>query len=114
MTARPSTPSLGKQIAALYELGMVRCRMRDDVLTAGTVEWDHVHAWTLGGADDGSNLRPLCSPCHKRATAKLARDRAHIARLRGETCTAPRKKITSRGFDRTRRKKMTDDGGHTA
>lgn len=45
---------------------------------------------------------------------RLASARREQARQAGETCTAPRKKITSRGFDRTRRKKMTDDGGHTA
>lgn len=78
------------------------------------VDLDHIHQLAMGGPDDAANLRPLCEPCHKIKTRNDAKARAKVRRLRGETCTAPRKKITSRGFDRTRRKKMTDDGGHTA
>lgn len=106
MTARPSTPSVGKQIAALYALGMVRCRMCDGVLTATTTEWDHVHQHATGGADDAENLRPLCEPCHKIKTRNDAKARGKVRRLRGETCNGPKRPINSRGFDKTRRRKM--------
>lgn len=39
-------------------------------------EADHVVAVVLGGRHDLENLRTLCHPCHDRATAKLAADRA--------------------------------------
>lgn len=43
----------------------VRCPAR------GT-ECDHVTPHARGGADDLSNLQWLCTPCHKRKTAKEA------------------------------------------
>lgn len=106
MTARPSTPSVGKQIAALYALGMVRCRMCDGVLTAATTEWDHVFQHAMGGPDVPDNLRPLCGPCHKVKTRIDAKARGKVRRLRGETGNGPKRPLNSRGFDKTRRRKM--------
>ena len=39
-------------------------------------EVDHIVPVKLGGTSDASNLRPLCLPCHRSETARLAKERA--------------------------------------
>jgi 5-methylcytosine-specific restriction protein A len=41
---------------------------------------DHIVAHADGGTDDRSNLRPLCNPCHKKATASQNRARRNRRR----------------------------------
>ena len=38
-------------------------------------EVDHIVPVKLGGTSDASNLRPLCLPCHKGETARLAKEK---------------------------------------
>jgi 5-methylcytosine-specific restriction endonuclease McrA len=81
------------------------CAFRGCGVTSG-LELDHIIPLALGGPDDDANLRPFCSEHHK---AKTARDLGAIAkakRLAGETCTGPKAKIRSRGFDKTHTKKL--------
>jgi 5-methylcytosine-specific restriction endonuclease McrA len=48
--------------------------------TAEATEVDHVVPVSLGGSGDQSNLRALCSQCHKAATTRLRRERdAYVA-----------------------------------
>lgn len=62
---------------------------------AGQVDFDHEIELARGGADDVSNLRPLCRSCHKAKTianaGKVAKSRRvtrkhenHVARMAGE------------------------------
>ena len=75
-------------------------------VTEGT-EYDHrIPVWMHGPDDDGPNMRPLCVACHKAKTAIDKGDIAHVKRLRGETGNAPKRPIPSRGFDKTRRRRM--------
>lgn len=39
-------------------------------------ECDHIKPIVLGGTSDRENLRCICTECHKKETAKLARSRA--------------------------------------
>lgn len=45
-----------------------RCRANNRVTAAE--ELDHIVPLAKGGADDESNLQPLCGPCHKIKTAE--------------------------------------------
>ncbi len=42
----------------------------------GAMEVDHKVPVSLGGTGDQSNLRPLCIPCHKKATKRLRKEKA--------------------------------------
>jgi hypothetical protein len=64
-------------------------------------EVDHIRALSLGGTNDLDNLEALCSDCHKIKTRADKRALAKAKRLAGETKTAKRKTIPSRGFSRT-------------
>jgi len=80
---RPSTPSATMKLASLYALGQIKCALCGAVLTADGTEWDHIAAVILDGPHEADNLRPLDADCHKRVTARLARDLGHIRRLTG-------------------------------
>jgi len=64
-------------------------------------EFDHVIPLILGGAHAESNLRLLCHECHAAKTRLDVKLKAKVARVRKKNLgfVAPRKKITSRGFD---------------
>lgn len=53
-------------------------------------EADHVRAVVLGGPHELENLRTLCNPCHDRATAQLAADRAAERRAARKALEAAR------------------------
>lgn len=55
------------------------------------------------------NLRLRCSKCHGKKTAAESGDRAHMKRAKSKdegTFAKPKRQIQSRGFDKSRRKKM--------
>lgn len=64
------------------------------------VQFDHIFELADGGPDVDENVQPLDVPGHKAKSAKSTRDRAHVARVLGETCTRPKRKIPSRPFDK--------------
>lgn len=69
-------------------------------LQADRIIDEHVVALDFLGSNDLSNRSLWDRDCSK---AKTARDLAASAkgkRIRGETCTGPRQKITSRGFQK--------------
>lgn len=78
------------------------------------IEREHVHEIALGGKDEPENCRYSCRWSHSQITngtkatsAGSSKQRiAKVKRLRGETCTGPKKKIQSRGFDKTQTRKM--------
>ena len=58
------------------------------------------------------NLQLLCSPCHKRKSAKEAAERAHFNRLaktKDGNAKPKRHKLQSRGFDKRYRKRMNGE-----
>jgi len=84
---------------------------------------DHAVALALGGSEDDENLRPLHRECHRIKTfgatrdqkrysdiseiakvKRIAKKRAHP--MRKPKGTGPKAKIQSRGFDKTRTKKL--------
>jgi 5-methylcytosine-specific restriction endonuclease McrA len=70
---------------------------------------DIEHPWALqfGGPDTEDDYRAAhYDPCHKRKTAREARDAGHIRRLNGTTVKKPVKPITSAGFDRTKTRRF--------
>ncbi len=70
-------------------------------------EFDHIHQLSRGGADDATNIRALCNACHRRKTARDARERAHEARLAAKHAgrwARVTKKIPSAGIPGHRRR----------
>ena len=99
MTERRA-PTLTMKLESLYALGQIKCCVCREVLTEADTQWDHVHALVLDGPDVGTNLRPLHVECHKRITAKLARDLGHIRRLTGANKPRIKRPIPARTFQR--------------
>lgn len=79
-----------EQICSLYEFDHYPIRKAD------------------GGPDEPWNLQPLGIIAHRIKTA--GRDKPELAkqaRLRGETCNGPKRKIHNRGFDKTKSRTFT-------
>jgi 5-methylcytosine-specific restriction endonuclease McrA len=77
-----------------------------DIAPGHEIEWDHTHALVHGGQHVFTNLRPVHAECHKQKTKADVQANAKVKRILGETCNGPTKKIQSRGFDKTKTKKM--------
>lgn len=80
------------------------CAVPQCGVTSG-LEIDHIICLALGGADDDSNLEPLCQPHHKR---KSVRDKALIAKAKRLSAshnglTKPKGRIKSRPFGKQSR-----------
>jgi 5-methylcytosine-specific restriction endonuclease McrA len=72
-------------------------------------EADHVIALINGGENREANLAPALSDKHKAKTAADVRQKADVARKRQKHLgikTESGRKLQSRGFDKTRRKKL--------
>lgn len=73
------------------------------------VEWDHVHALVHGGPHIFTNLRPVHERCHKAKTKADVQAKAKGDRILGLTCNGPKKAIKSRGFDKTKTRKVNGE-----
>jgi 5-methylcytosine-specific restriction endonuclease McrA len=74
------------------------------IFSGQKIQFDAVHAHKLGGEHGYMDLRPIhYDPCHKNKTARDVKAIAKVKRLRGETCTGPKRKIPSRPFPKTKR-----------
>jgi len=62
------------------------------------IEFDHIKRCEIEPDNTPENCRPLCPDCHKIKTRLDAGQAAKGRRIRGETKTAPKAKIKSRGF----------------
>lgn len=86
------------------------------------IEFDHIMRNEIKPDNSPENCRPLCPDCHKIKTsgtgATSAGSDAHMAakgrRLRGEVVGPKSAPIRSRGFDKTRRRKMNGEVVHVA
>lgn len=69
---------------------------------------DHILPLWAGGSNRDDNLEGLCRPCHLQKTKAEATARAKCKRIEArETGTRrARKPIPTRGFDKTKRKRM--------
>jgi hypothetical protein len=99
-----------KQDAFLYRYAIICGICGGDIHPGQEVEWDHVHSLVMGGSHVFTNLRPVhADPCHKRKSALDVKANAKVKRLRGLTCNGPKKKIQSRGFDKTKTRKFSGE-----
>ncbi len=86
-----------------------RCKMA--ITDAKDAEREHILEIALGGKDEPANCAYSHAWCHfaitngtKATTAGSSKQRiAKIARLRGETCNGPKRKIPSRPFQKAAR-----------
>ena len=87
-----------------------RCSCGAKVEMAGTVI-DHRIPLFMGGADDDSNLRFLCATCDRVKTSGDLKGCAKVRRIiaREDGSRRPRKAIASRGFDKTKTKKLNGE-----
>lgn len=103
------TPRKGftpKQRREVYEAAEGRCSACENALTSG-FQIDHVIALALGGAHEPGNWVAICVDCHKRKSAGDVKRIAKVNRItKRETEGQPVSQIRSRGFDKTRRKRM--------
>jgi hypothetical protein len=99
---------------------------RQPIARSDKIEWDHVQPLALGGTDELANICAVHSPCHKLKTHGAKRDRyelshadhrlgsdffriAKVKRIKRKLAKdwrPNRRKIKSRGFDKTLRRKM--------
>lgn len=61
---------------------------RDRFCPCGKIalEVDHIIPVSLGGTGDQSNLRGLCHECHRRATARLRREKENYKAVLEHLC----------------------------
>lgn len=84
------------------------CRYPECAIAKG-LEVDHIVCLELGGKDSDENLQLLCYAHHKQKTALDVKMIAKARRLRKdriEAPTRPKSQIKSRGFDKTRSRRM--------
>lgn len=77
-----------------------------------SVIWDHRVPLAIGGTNELSNMEPHhAGPCAVRKTAKDAKVRAKVKRIRARAdhSRRRRKAIVSRGFDKSLRRKMSGE-----
>lgn len=75
------------------------CKM--PLLPGQSIQFDHIYADKLGGAHEYQNLRPIhYDPCHKGKSKRDIGAMAKIDRITGITGTRPKKKISSRPFQK--------------
>lgn len=76
------------------------------LLPGEAIQFDHIHADVFGGAHIYQNLRPIHAQAHKKKTKADIQAKAKGDRILGLTKTGPKKKIASRGFDKTKTRKF--------
>lgn len=101
------------QKAAILDRQHHTCPACEKPLT-GAVEYDHVIALALGGADDPNNLECIHDHCHKSRTRQDVKDIARAKRRErfmqeGRHRKRKGRPMQSRGFSKTYRKKMNGE-----
>jgi hypothetical protein len=81
----------------------------EPLLPGQPIQFDHVHADVHGGAHEYQNLRPIHVGAHKKKTKADTQAKAKGDRILGITCNGPKRKIASRGFDKTRTRKFSGE-----
>ena len=108
--AKSRSVPLRTKLESLFLRQMVRCILCHEVVESWEqCEWHHIHERQLGGPNSPDNVGPVhIDPCHRKASARFARDRAHVQRLRLKAAGKARQKakIQSKGFDRSRTRRF--------
>jgi hypothetical protein len=87
-----------RQVAAVFIKYEARCAKCHEKVRLGEYAIDHIQRLDALGKHELSNWQLLCVPCHKPKTKIDNREAKKGARIRGETCNGPKRKIVSRGF----------------
>lgn len=98
-----------KQRAEAFLNAKGHCAMCAVKIKGGRYEVDHVIQRWMGGAHAPKNWQVLCVPCHRTIKSPAdAKTRAKVKRIiaREDGTRRERPPIPSRGFDKSRRKKM--------
>lgn len=115
-----------KLMALARESAEIKCSHCLEPTFIGDLEYDHIVPLALGGEHSWENLQPLCKSCHKRKThgarhGYAGSDRHKIQKTKRleaarlalesgeEMASKPKKKLSSRGFDKRYRKKMNGE-----
>lgn len=115
---RPAiTPKM--RLKVFQDFGAIVCCQAegcDAAIYIKEAELDHHLALVDGGKHETGNLRPICSSCHRKKSAREHRNNAKAKRLAkahaehqavlARVMKRPAGKIRSRGFDKRLRKKM--------
>ncbi len=67
---------------------------------ADEIQWDHIHAISMGGPHQWDNIRPTHAACNQAKGIKEHKAAAKVDRILGLTCNGPKKKIPSRPFQK--------------
>lgn len=92
-----------RDVAAVFIKCDGRCAMCSEKVKLGEYAIDHIQALDHLGAHSLDNWQLLCRPCHIVKTGKDVKASAKGRRLRGETGTAPKRKISQRSTFPTQR-----------
>lgn len=106
---KPITQAM--QLALWKEHGAAICYVCRAMRAANNLHMDHVQALVDGGKHEIDNLRFVCVDCHRKKSAREHRNNSKAKRLaaareaheRGEKKAS---RMKSRGFDKTRSRKM--------
>lgn len=85
-----------RDVASVFIKCDGRCAMCSEKVKLGEYAIDHIQALDHLGAHSLDNWQLLCRPCHIVKTGKDVKASAKGRRLRGETGTAPKRKLVSR------------------
>lgn len=99
--------SAAMKLAALKPYAIVRCAECYSENNVVDMQFDHHLALVDGGAHEIENIRPLCVLCHRKKSAREHKNNAKAKRVaKKHTNPLPPGTIKSRGFDKTRCRKM--------
>ena len=88
------------EFATLFLKQEGKCAKCGSRLEKGKVRDEHLHALSLGGGNELSNRALWCVDCTKPKNVSDRSADAKGKRIRGETCTGPKRQIQSRStFD---------------
>lgn len=108
-TKRRAIPD--KTRLAVFDRAGGRCEMCAYKLQPG-YEIDHIVSLWMGGADDQSNMRALCPPCHRGIkTPSDVKAQAKVRRIhqREDGARRERKKIPTRKFQTDWKRKFNGE-----
>lgn len=87
---RTSTPQWRKTRGVVLARDRHRCQLRiAGVCTGHATEVDHRVSHADGGTDDLSNLRSVCTPCHRKVTSAQGNAKRHRGSARRPTDVHP-------------------------
>lgn len=107
------SPTLSLKVEVLLKSAVCQIEGCDSPLSAG-VEYDHKKPLELGGDNVVDNIQAICVSCHRKKTSKDVSEIRRAARrqkklLTGRSTKGSGKKLKSRGFSKTLKKKFSGE-----